>query len=96
MLNVTSLYQIYNPGSVNEVHALSGVNLHIPPKQFVTMIGSNGAGKTTLLNVIAGVYPPTRGALLSMEWMSPGGLSTAGRAWWGGSSRTHCWGRRHR
>lgn len=63
MLNVTSLYQIYNPGSVNEVHALSGVNLDIPAEQFVTMIGSNGAGKTTLLNVIAGVYAPTRGSI---------------------------------
>lgn len=63
MLRLVSLYQIYNPGSLNAVHALSGVDLHIRAGQFVTMIGSNGAGKTTLLNVIAGVYPPTRGSI---------------------------------
>jgi len=63
MLRVASLYQVYNPGSLNEVHALSGINLHIQAEQFVTMIGSNGAGKTSLLNVIAGVYPPTRGSI---------------------------------
>jgi putative tryptophan/tyrosine transport system ATP-binding protein len=63
MLRVESLSLVYNPGSVNEVHALSGVNLHIQSEQFVTIIGSNGAGKTSLLNVIAGVYPPTRGSI---------------------------------
>jgi putative ABC transport system ATP-binding protein len=63
MLSVKSLYQIYNQGSVNEVYALNGVNLDLQTEQFVTMIGSNGAGKTSLLNVIAGVYPPTRGSI---------------------------------
>jgi putative ABC transport system ATP-binding protein len=61
MLKVASVHQIYNPGSTSEVHALNGVNLHIPAEQFVTIIGSNGAGKSSLLNVIAGVYKPTRG-----------------------------------
>jgi putative ABC transport system ATP-binding protein len=64
MLRIESLYQIYNPGSVNEVQALRGIQLHLPPEQFVTMIGSNGAGKTTLLNAIAGVYLPTKGRIL--------------------------------
>lgn len=63
MLKVKSLYQIYNPGSINEVQALNGVNLDILTEQFVTIIGSNGAGKSSLLNVIAGVYLPTRGSI---------------------------------
>jgi putative ABC transport system ATP-binding protein len=63
MLRLESLYQIYNPGGVNQVHALNGIHLHIPPDQFVTMIGSNGAGKTSLFNLVAGVYPPTRGSI---------------------------------
>jgi putative ABC transport system ATP-binding protein len=63
MLRVESLSQIFNPGSVNEVQALQDINLHLPGEQFATLIGSNGAGKTTLFNVIAGVYPPTRGRI---------------------------------
>jgi putative ABC transport system ATP-binding protein len=64
MLRIESLYQIFNPGDVNEVHPLRDVNLHVPARQFVTVIGSNGAGKSTLFNAIAGVFPPTRGKIV--------------------------------
>jgi putative ABC transport system ATP-binding protein len=64
MLQIESLQQIFNQGSVNEVHALRDINLHLPSKQFVTVIGSNGAGKSTLFNVVAGVFPPTRGRII--------------------------------
>lgn len=63
MLRITDLHQIFHPGEVNEVHALRGIDLHLPAGQFVTVIGSNGAGKSTLFNVIAGVYGPTRGTI---------------------------------
>lgn len=64
MLQVESLHMVFNPGSINEVHSLHGVDLVLPPEQFVTMIGSNGSGKTTLFNSIAGVFVPTRGRIL--------------------------------
>lgn len=64
MLRIESLQQIFNPGSINEVHALRGIDLHLPPKQFVTVIGSNGAGKSTLFNVVAGVFPPSHGRIV--------------------------------
>lgn len=54
---------IFHPGEVNEVHALKNVNLHLPPGEFVSIIGSNGAGKSTLLNTIAGVFPCTNGQI---------------------------------
>ena len=38
-------------------NALNGINLHLAPGDFVTIIGGNGAGKSTMLNMIAGVYP---------------------------------------
>jgi ABC-type polysaccharide/polyol phosphate transport system ATPase subunit len=44
------------------VHALRGLNLHVADGDRVGVIGHNGAGKSTLLKMIAGVYPPTRGA----------------------------------
>lgn len=63
MLTIQNLHQIFHPGEVNEIHALRGIDLALPPRQFVTLIGSNGAGKSTLFNTIAGVFPPTRGRI---------------------------------
>ena len=64
MLKLDSLHQVFHQGDINEVHALRGVDLHLPAEQFVTLIGSNGAGKSTLFNVIAGVFSPSQGRIL--------------------------------
>ncbi len=64
MLSVTGLHQTFHQGEVNEIHALRGIDLELPARQFVTVIGSNGAGKSTLFNTVAGVFPPTRGRIL--------------------------------
>ncbi|MBX3015674.1 MAG: ATP-binding cassette domain-containing protein [Caldilineaceae bacterium] len=64
MLQLFDVHQIFHAGEINEVHALRGVDLRLEPGQFVTVVGSNGAGKSTLFNVIAGVYPPSRGRVL--------------------------------
>ena len=63
MLKINALNQTFNPGHINEVHALRDINLHLPPAQFVTVIGSNGAGKSTIFNAIAGVFQPTQGSI---------------------------------
>lgn len=63
MLEIKSLHQIFNPGDVNQVHALRGIDLAVAKNQFITIIGSNGAGKSTLFNAIAGVFPITRGQI---------------------------------
>jgi cell division transport system ATP-binding protein len=36
----------------NKSVALSGINLHIQPKEFVTIVGSSGAGKSTLIKLM--------------------------------------------
>ena len=63
MLEVKGLYKTFNPGSVNEKKALSGIDLTLNDGDFVTVIGGNGAGKSTMLNMIAGVYPVDRGTI---------------------------------
>ena len=42
---------------------LKGVNICIPSKVSVGLVGRNGAGKSTLLNLIGGVDTPTRGTV---------------------------------
>lgn len=56
MVKITDIHKIFNRGSVNQKNALNGVNLHLKPGDFVTVIGGNGAGKSTLLNIISGAY----------------------------------------
>jgi nitrate ABC transporter ATP-binding subunit len=49
------------PGS--KVRALAEIDLDIRRSEFVSFIGHSGCGKSTLLNLIAGLYPPTTGAV---------------------------------
>ena len=63
MLEVKNIYKTFNPGTVNEKHALNGVSLKLKEGDFVTIIGSNGAGKSTLLNAIAGLWMIDSGSI---------------------------------
>lgn len=63
MLDVKGIFKTFNPGSVNEKHALNGIDLHLDDGDFVTIIGGNGAGKSTMLNAIAGVWPVDDGSI---------------------------------
>ena len=39
MLEVKNIYKTFNPGTVNEKHALNGVSLKLKEGDFVTVIG---------------------------------------------------------
>ncbi|AXF19838.1 ABC transporter ATP-binding protein [Burkholderia pyrrocinia] len=45
------------------VRALDDVNVRFERGDRIGLIGHNGAGKSTLLRVMAGIYPPTAGAV---------------------------------
>ena len=64
MLEIKDVYKTFNPGTINEKRALSGINLSLEDGDFVTVIGGNGAGKSTLLNMITGVYPVDSGKII--------------------------------
>lgn len=63
MIEIHSLSKYFHRGSVNEVLALSGIDLKVRAGDFITLVGSNGAGKSTLLNCIAGSYPVDGGRI---------------------------------
>jgi putative ABC transport system ATP-binding protein len=56
MLEIQDIHKTFNPGSVNEVRALRGVDLTIGEGSFVVVLGMNGSGKSTLLNAVAGSF----------------------------------------
>lgn len=63
MLTLTGLRKTFNPGTVNEVRALQGVDLTIEDGSFVIVLGMNGSGKSTLLNAVAGTFIVDSGRL---------------------------------
>lgn len=58
MLNVSKLCSGYGA-----IRALTDLDLTLPPRGFIAIIGSNGAGKSTALNSIAGLHKPISGSV---------------------------------
>jgi spermidine/putrescine transport system ATP-binding protein len=50
-----------------DVVAVDGIDVHMPPGEFFTMVGPSGCGKTTTLRMIAGFERPTEGRILLDE-----------------------------
>jgi len=58
----------------NETEVLKDIVLTIDSGEYVSIIGHSGCGKSTLLNIVAGLLPVTRGAVLlqNQEVNEPG------------------------
>jgi putative ABC transport system ATP-binding protein len=63
MLALSGIRLTFNPGTINEVRALQGVDLEIEDGSFVVVLGMNGSGKTTLLNAVAGTFYVDSGSI---------------------------------
>ena len=64
MLTIKELSKTFNPGTVNERKALSGLSLTLQSGDFATIIGANGAGKSTLFNAIGGTFLTDSGRIV--------------------------------
>lgn len=64
MIELRNISKTYNRSSPKAVVALENVNLFIPEKSYVVVVGSNGSGKSTLLNILAGTARPDEGQIL--------------------------------
>jgi putative ABC transport system ATP-binding protein len=63
ILKAENLWKVYRTGRV-DVPALRGVNLDVPPGEFLAIMGPSGCGKSTMLHVIGGLAQATRGRVL--------------------------------
>ena len=66
MIQINGLVKQYGFNPV-----LRGVNLHVQPGEFVTLVGPNGAGKSTLLRIVATLLKPTAGEIKIGGWAIP-------------------------
>jgi putative ABC transport system ATP-binding protein len=66
MVSVASLREVvkrYIRGT-QVVQVLHGLNLEMPPGEFLALMGPSGSGKTTVLNLIGGLDKPTEGEVI--------------------------------
>lgn len=55
--------QLANVGAVDVVHAVKGVSFVANHGESIALIGHNGSGKSTLMKALAGLVPPSEGAV---------------------------------
>jgi nitrate/nitrite transport system ATP-binding protein len=72
-LKIDHVDKSFHRGS-RETEVLKDVSLSIESGEYVSIIGHSGCGKSTLLNIVAGLLPVTRGAVLlqNQEVNAPG------------------------
>ena len=62
LVTVRDLHKVFQRGG-QRIDVLQGVNLDIPPGDFLALMGPSGSGKTTLLNLIGGLDTPSDGSI---------------------------------
>lgn len=61
MIKLSNISKIYHNQGKN-IHALKNVNVELPDKGMVCLLGKSGCGKTTLLNIIGTLDYPSSGS----------------------------------
>ncbi len=64
MIILKNISKIYNPN----IEAVKDVNLHIKPREFVSIVGQSGTGKTTLLKMLIAEENPSKGKIVIGGW----------------------------
>src|ERR1700704_3882254 len=54
----------YYAGNDQRILVLDNITLELREGEFVTLLGPSGSGKSTLLRILAGLIPPSDGAVL--------------------------------
>lgn len=64
MIELRNVTKIYKSKNRNDVTAIDDINLILPDKGMVFIIGKSGSGKSTLLNMIGGLDTSTKGEII--------------------------------
>ncbi len=62
LVQVSDVHKVFHRGS-ERIDVLQGLQLEIPPGDFLALMGPSGSGKSTLLNLIGGLDRPTSGSI---------------------------------
>jgi len=62
LVRIRSADKTFQRGS-ETIHVLGGLDLEIPPGEFLALMGPSGSGKSTLLNLIGGLDRPSSGSV---------------------------------
>lgn len=64
MIQLIDVKKTHRNNRKSKVEALKGINLELPSKGLVLLVGSNGSGKSTLLSILGGLDTVTSGKLI--------------------------------
>ena len=64
MIRINNLTKIYKTKRRSRCKALDNINLTLPNKGLVFVLGKSGSGKSTLLNLIGGLDSITKGSII--------------------------------
>src|SRR5947209_6025964 len=64
LVRVEGVRRTYHKGGASDLLVLDGVSLELRRNEIVSLLGRSGSGKSTLLRIIAGLMPPTAGAVI--------------------------------
>jgi putative ABC transport system ATP-binding protein len=62
LVKVERVDKVFHRGA-EDIHVLTDLNLEVPAREFLALMGPSGSGKSTLLNLIGGLDRPTRGTV---------------------------------
>jgi len=77
LIEIRGLRKVYRVGKV-DVMALRGVDLDVPPGDFLAIVGPSGSGKSTLFHIIGGLTPAS-GGTVRIAGQDISSLTDAGR-----------------